>query len=147
MAVFFILFYFLLTNIIVVLQFHIMDPDLKDYILYLIKTSFVHSVSTQDRSAYILGQNIQDYDFIITTKYSHTAPNDIWCEYELFSQAYPVYKITLSLNQQIQKDDTLAQDFLTILKKCSNKVKLQERNAQKNMFLRTFINNTQELEY
>ena len=124
-----------------------MDSDLKDYILYLIRTSFVHSISTEGRSAYVIGQNINDYDFILTTKYSHATPDDIWCEYELFSQAFPVYKITLSLNQQIQQDDTLAQDFLMILKKCSNKVKLQERNAQKNMFLRAFVNNTQELEY
>ena len=121
--------------------------NLKDYILYLIKTSFVHSISAEGRSAYVIGKNISDYDFILTTKYSYSAPNNIWCEYELFSHVFPVYKITLSLNQQIQKDDILAQDFLTILKKCSNKVKLQERNAQKNMFLRTFVNNTQELEY
>ncbi len=124
-----------------------MDSDLKDYILYLIKTSFVHSISTEGCSAYVIGQNINDYDFLLTTKYSHATPDDIWCEYELFSHVFPVYKIALSLNQKIQKDDTLAQDFLMLLKKCSNKVKLQERNAQKNMFLRTFVNNMQELEY
>lgn len=124
-----------------------MDSDLKDYILYLIKTSFVHSISIEGRSAYAIGKNISDYDFILTTKYSHATPDAIWCEYELFLQAFPIYKITLSLNKKIQKDDTLAQDFLMLLKKCSNKVKLQERNAQKNMFLRAFVNNMQELEY
>ena len=147
MAGFLFCFYFLLTNVTIVLQSSIMDPDLKDYILYLIQTSFVHSVAIEGRTAYVIGQSISDYDFLLTTKYSHSTPNDIWCEYELFSHVFPVYRITLSLNQQIQQDDTLAQDFLTILKKCSNKVKLQERNAQKNMFLRTFVNNTKELEY
>lgn len=124
-----------------------MDSDLKDYILYLIRTSFVHSISEEGHSAYVIGNNISDYDFILTTRYSHSTPNDIWCEYEIFLQTFPIYKVTLSLNQQIQKDDTLAQDFLMILKKCSNKVKLQEINAQKNMFLRTFTNKTKEFEY
>ena len=124
-----------------------MNQDLKDYILYLIKNSFVHSTTVDGKSIYIIGKTLSDYDFIITVKYSHTTHTDIYYEYELYSDLFPVYKITLPLNQPIQKDDTLAQDFLTILKKCSDKIKYQESLAQKNMFLRTFANTANELEY
>lgn len=117
-----------------------MDPELKQYILHLIRNSFVHSTTVAEYSAYLIGGDLSNSEFMITVKYSHTDAADVWCEYELFFQKTPVYKMILPLNIPIYDD--LAQDMMEILKKCSQKIIAQEKMAQKNMFLRT-INDSQ----
>ena len=115
--------------------------DLLEYLLYSIKHSFVHSTVAQGYSLYAIGNSIEECDFLLSTKYSHTDNFDIWIEYEIYFNKIPTVKITLPLNTPV-KDD-LAVAVLRIFKMCSNKVIAQEKSAQKNMFLRSFANTQQ----
>lgn len=116
-----------------------MDQELKQYIIYLIKNSFVHSTIGEGYSIYSAGKDIAQSDFLLTVKYSHTDAADIWNEYELYLHGASVYKRTLPLN--IPVFENLSLDLLEVLKKCSNKVIAQEKLAQKNMFIRTVADN------
>ena len=115
--------------------------DLLEYLLYSIKHSFVHSTVAQGYSLYAIGDSIEECDFLLSTKYSHTDEFDIWLEYEIYFNKIPTVKITLPLNTPV-KDD-LAVAVLDVFKMCSNKIIAQEKSAQKNMFLRSFANTQQ----
>ena len=115
--------------------------DLLEYLLYSIKHSFVHSTVAQGYSLYAIGDSIEECDFLLSTKYSHTDNFDIWIEYEIYFNKIPTVKITLPLNTPVK--DNLAVAVLRIFKMCSNKVIAQEKSAQKNMFLRSFANTQQ----
>jgi hypothetical protein len=115
-----------------------MDPDIKEYILRLIKTSFVHPTLVNDYSVYLIGSDISDNEVMLTVKYSHTDAADVWCEYEIQLQKTPVYRLILPINIPIH--DKLGNDILEILTKCSQKIIIQEKLAQKNMFLHAIKN-------
>ncbi len=114
------------------------QQDLLEYLLYSIKHSFVHSSISQGYSLYAIGNSIEDCDFLLSVKYSHTDNFDVWCEYEIFFNKIPTTKVILPLNSTIKDEQSIA--ILEIFKMCSNKVIAQERLAKKNMFLRSFVN-------
>lgn len=109
----------------------------EEYASYLIKNSFVHSLTGDGYSVYSIGNDINANELIFTTKYSHTDTLDVWCEYVIYCYGVPISRITLPLNLPIQ--DKFSLDVLALFKKCSQKVIAQEKMAQKNMFLRTIV--------
>ena len=121
-----------------------MESDIQDLLndlLYSIKHSFVHSTVAQGYSLYATGDSIEECDFLLSTKYSHTDEFDVWIEYEIYYNKIPTLKITLPLNTPVEDD--LAVAVLNVFKLCSNKIIAQEKSAQENMFLRSFVNTRQ----
>jgi hypothetical protein len=111
------------------------DKKLIKTILKAIKNNAVASYELNGTHAYYIGGTARPI-YIVTSAYAFTDEFDIWCEYTIIHNYEVIYGILMPMHYDANEDEAAA-NMLHILKKCSDKIILQEKKAQKSKFLHT----------
>lgn len=124
-----------------------MTKELYAFMQYIITNSYISVLNTPEYTEYFIDTDIEDEPIhaVLHTQYSNLIPGDISVQYLLYINnehvAYatvPIMKSQGKTNNAMKNKKQSADQLETLIKMCSNKIIIQEIDAQKNKMLKSF---------